>query len=57
MVRAHGHSKQTALRLITLADQVDRIQAQALDAHDDGQLMVENFLTLSQNDQLAIAGR
>ena len=54
-VRAHGQSKQTALRLITLADQVDLIQAQALDTHDDGQLMVENFLTLSQSDQLAIA--
>jgi myosin heavy subunit len=54
-VRAHGHSKQTALRLIALADQVDRIQAQALDTHDDGQLMVENFLTLSQSGQLAIA--
>lgn len=54
-VRAHGQSKQTALRLITLADQVDLIQAQALDTHDDGQLMVENFLTLSQSDQMAIA--
>ncbi|MDM8220845.1 hypothetical protein [Limosilactobacillus mucosae] len=54
-VRAHGQSKQTAMRLITLADQVDLIQAQALDTHDDGQLMVENFLTLSQSDQLAIA--
>jgi myosin heavy subunit len=54
-VRAHGQSKQTALRLITLADQVDLIQAQALDTHDDGQLMIENYLTLSQSDQMAIA--
>ncbi|HAM86050.1 MAG TPA: hypothetical protein DCP87_00540 [Lactobacillus sp.] len=54
-IKAHGHTKSTSYRLIQLANTVDKIQAQALETGDDANLMIDNFLSLSQSDQLAIA--
>lgn len=54
-IKAHGHTKSTSYRLIQLANTVDKIQAQALETGDDTNLMIDNFLSLSQSDQLAIA--
>ncbi|WP_270648698.1 hypothetical protein [Limosilactobacillus mucosae] len=54
-IKAHGHTKSTSYRLIQLANTVDKIQAQALETGDDVNLMIDNFLSLSQSDQLAIA--
>lgn len=54
-LKAHGHTKSTSYRLIELANTVDKIQAQALENGDDAALMIDNFLSLSQADQLAIA--
>lgn len=54
-LKAHGHTKSTSYRLIELANTVDKIQAQALETGDDANLMIDNFLSLSQSDQLAIA--
>ncbi|WP_048345032.1 hypothetical protein [Limosilactobacillus mucosae] len=54
-IKAHGHTKSTSYRLIQLVNTVDKIQAQALETGDDANLMIDNFLSLSQSDQLAIA--